>query len=145
MSTAARHSGRAASRKALETIAREWISLWCAPVDWGLFDRLHAHDFEDCSAAGREPTKEAFADGLADMIAAFPDLQTEVEDLVVDEATGKVAIRWSSTGTNRRTFFGMEPTGLRKLITGIEIMEVEDGKVVRRWGEWDMGRWRRRE
>jgi hypothetical protein len=26
--------------------------MWCAPVDWDLFDRLHADDFEDCSAAG---------------------------------------------------------------------------------------------
>lgn len=145
MSPAGRDSRRALCRRELETIARQWISLWCAPVDWGLFDRLHAHGFEDCSAAGREPTKEAFADGLADMISAFPDLRTEAEDLVVDEAAGKVAIRWVSTGTSRATFLGKEPTGLQMVINGIEIIEVEGGKIVRRWGEWDMGEQRHRE
>ena len=38
------------TRLELESIARQWISLWCAPVDWVLFDRLHAEAFEDCSA-----------------------------------------------------------------------------------------------
>jgi predicted ester cyclase len=97
-----------------------WISLWCAPVDWALFDRLHADDFEDCSAGGRGTTKEALAGGLARLVRAFPELKTEVDDLVVDETTGKVAVRWSSLGTNR------------------EIIEVRDARIVRRWGEWDI-------
>lgn len=126
------------SRSELETIARQWISLWCAPVDWGLFDRLHADGFEDCSACGREPTKEAFADSLADLMAAFPDLQTKVEDLVIDEAVGKVAVRWSATGTNRVTFLGIGPTGRQTYIAGIEIIQIGEGRIVRRWGEWDI-------
>jgi len=132
-------SAPAQSRAELESIARKWISLWCAPVDWGLFDRLHADDFEDCSAAGRDPTKEAFADGLADLVAAFPDLQTTVEDLVIDETTSRVAVRWSAIGTNRSAFLGTGPTGRRVAITGIEIIESAGGRIVRRWGEWDIG------
>jgi steroid delta-isomerase-like uncharacterized protein len=127
------------SRAELESIVREWISLWCAPVDWGLFDRLHADGFEDCSAAGRDPTKEAFADGLADLVAAFPDLQTTVEDLVIDETTSRVAVRWSSVGTNRSAFLGIGPTGRQVTITGIEIIEIAGRRIVRRWGEWDIG------
>jgi steroid delta-isomerase-like uncharacterized protein len=141
MSHAALDPGTAApssTRTELEMIARQWISLWCAPVDWSLFDRLHADNFEDCSAAGRDTAKEAFADSLADLMAVFPDLQTEVNDLAVDEAAGKVAVRWSSTGTNRATFLGIGPTGRATSITGIEIIEVKYGRVVRRWGEWDI-------
>lgn len=125
-------------RAELESIARQWISLWCVPVDWGLFDRLHADDFEDCSPTGRDTTKEAFADGLADLVAAFPDLETRVDDLVIDESASKVAVRWSATGTNRLTFLGIGPTGRKTPITGIESIEVRDGKIVRRWGEWDI-------
>jgi len=28
------------TRPQLEEITRSWISLWCAPADWELFDRL---------------------------------------------------------------------------------------------------------
>ena len=125
-------------RAELESVARQWISLWCVPVDWGLFDRLHADDFVDCSPAGRDSTKEAFADGLADLVAAFPDLETRVEDLVIDESASKVAVRWSATGTRHQALLGAGPAEHKTLITGIEIIEVRDGRIVRRWGEWDI-------
>jgi len=119
-------------------VAEQWISLWCAPVDWELFDRLHSPDFEDCSAADRATTKEAFAAALAELVRAFPDLTTTVDDLVVEEAAGRVAVRWTAEGTNRETFMGRGPTGKKTPITGIEIIEVRDGRIVRRWGEWDI-------
>ncbi len=125
-------------RTELESTARRWISLWCTPVDWDLFDRLHSPDFEDHSAAGRPSTKEAFAAALAELVRVFPDLKTTVDDLVVDEATGRVAVRWSAEGTNRATFLGRGPTGKKTPITGIEIIDVRDGRIVRRWGEWDI-------
>ena len=125
-------------RGELEALARDWISLWCAPVDWALFDRLHADDFEDCSAGGRKTDKQAFAGGLAELVRAFPDLQTQVDDLVVDEEAGRVAVRWSSLGTNRKPFLGVGPTGNKTPITGIEIIEIRAGRIVRRWGEWDI-------
>jgi steroid delta-isomerase-like uncharacterized protein len=126
------------TRTELETIATRWISLWCAPVDWQLFDQLHADNFEDCSSAGGETTKAAFAVALADLMRAFPDLETRVDDCVVDPAASRVAIRWSAMGTNRARFLGIGPTGRPTPMTGIEIVEVESGRVVRRWGEWDI-------
>ena len=61
-------------RKELMHIAEEWISLWTVPVDWILFDSLHADEFEDLSSAGRPGTKEGFAQGLRELADAFPDL-----------------------------------------------------------------------
>ncbi len=129
---------RKSSRTELELIARRWISLWCVPVDWVLFDSLHADSFEDCSPSGRDGSKDAFADSLAELVAVFPDLQTEVDDLVVDDKAWRVAVRWSAVGTNRRAFHGVGPTGRRTPINGIEIIEIADRRVVRRWGEWDI-------
>lgn len=126
------------SRADLENIATQWISLWCVPVDWKLFDRLHADTFEDCSAIGRAPTKQGFADGLRKLVRAFPDLQTRVEQLVVDVENSRVAVRWSARGTNRATFLGTGPTGRLTTITGIEIIEIKQSQIVRRWGEWDI-------
>lgn len=122
----------------LTRIAHEWIALWNVPVDWEQFERLHADDFEDASSAGRPANREGFAQGLRDLIAAFPDLETRVEDLVVDDAARRVAVRWSASGTNAARYLGIGPTHRRTRITGIEIIEIQDGRIVRRWGEWDI-------
>lgn len=61
-------------RKELEGIARGWISLWNAPVNWVLYDRLHAEDFEDLSPAnrssrsGRVRFRDAGANGTSRLI-----------------------------------------------------------------------------
>jgi len=125
-------------REELEGIAREWVSLWSAPVDWRRFDALHASGFEDCSSAGRPSDKAGFAKGLADFVQAFPDVRTVVTDLVIDEEQGKVAVRWRAEGTNRSRYLGHGPTHRPTAINGIEIIEVSSGRVVRRWGEWDI-------
>lgn len=122
----------------LESTAISWISLWSVPVDWALFDAIHADAFEDCASAGREATKAGFASGLKALTDAFPDLETAVDDLVVDTASSKVAVRWTSRGTNAKAFLGTGPTGKPTVIRGIEIIHVHDGKIVRRWGEWDI-------
>lgn len=126
------------TRTELEALATNWVSLWCAPIDRDLFDRLHADDFEDCASAGRPPTKQGFAAGLAEWAEAFPDVVTRVEQLVVDEAAATVAVRWSATGTNRKAYLGVGPTQRVTYIAGIEIIEVRGGRIVRRWGEWDI-------
>jgi len=126
------------TRAELEALARRWISLWCVPVDWKLFGALHADDFEDGSSANRPPTKQGFAAGLAELVHAFPDLQTRVEALVIDENAGSIAVRWSARGENHAAFLGIGPTRRRTTITGIEIIEVRAGRIQRRWGEWDV-------
>jgi len=38
---------RMSARDELESVARRWIALWCAPGDRAAFDALHADDFVD--------------------------------------------------------------------------------------------------
>jgi steroid delta-isomerase-like uncharacterized protein len=126
------------TRDELEEVARQWITLWSAPVNWALFDRIHAEDFVDHSPAGRGASKEDFASGLRELVEVFPDLRSTLEDLVVDESARRVAVRWSAIGTNRRRFLGVGPTGRPTPFSGIEIIEVSGGRVTKRWGEWDI-------
>ena len=125
------------TRAELEALARRWISLWTAPVDWALFEQLHAADFEDCASAGRATDRAGYAAGLAAFIEAFPDLTTCIESLVIDTEQQRLAVRWSAQGTNRGRFLGLRPTGRLTVIRGIEIIEVNHGHIQRRWGEWD--------
>jgi len=127
-----------ASRDELAAIAVQWVSLWSVPVDWELFERLHAPAFVDESSAGRPSTREGFGQGLAAFARAFPDVRTVADDLVVDVERSRVAVRWTATGTNAGRYLGAGPTHAVTRITGIEIIEVAAGRIVRRWGEWDV-------
>jgi len=126
------------NRIEMEEITGQWISLWNVPTDWELFDQLHAENFEDCSPAGRPTDKKTYAAALKEFISIFPDLTIQVDDLIVDESRQRVAVRWSASGTNRLPFMGSGPTHRLTRMKGIEIIELKDGYLTKRWGEWDI-------
>jgi len=126
------------TRQELIATATKWLSLWNTPVDWALFDSIHSETFEDCASSGRATTKQGFAQGLAQLVQAFPDLRTMPQSLVIDEQNSTVAVRWSAWGTNVERFLKIGPTNRATEITGIEIIQIAGGQVVRRWGEWDI-------
>jgi predicted ester cyclase len=126
------------TRQELIATATKWLSLWNTPVDWALFDSIHSETFEDCAPSGRPTTKQGFAQGLAQLARAFPDLRTVLQSLVIDEQNSTVAVRWSGRGTNAERFLKIGPTNRPTEITGIEIIQIAQGQVVRRWGEWDI-------
>jgi steroid delta-isomerase-like uncharacterized protein len=119
-------------------IVEKWISLWNSQIDWDLFEELHAEDFIDCSSSGRPTNKEGFAMGLMKFIEAFPDIKTEIKDIINDEKQEKVTVRWEANGTNKKNYLGIGPTNKLTKITGIEIIEIKNNKIVKRWGEWDI-------
>ena len=124
----------------LRAVARRWMNLHEAnrrPSFDQEFEALHAFDFQDHSPTGRAADREAFKQGLVEWYGAFPDLDVQVEDLVVDAEQGKVTIRWSAVGTHRAAFLGAAATGRQVHFRGIEILTIARGVVVERWGEWD--------
>lgn len=74
---------------------------------------------------------------MRELYAAFPDFRVKIEDLVVEEPTGRIAIGWSATGTHKGLFEGIQPTNQRITFTGIEIVVVSRGRIRERWGEWN--------
>ncbi len=124
-------------RAQLERIARRWIEEGWRPGGTSIVDELHAPDFADRDSGGRPTDNEGFKLGIERLYAAFPDLVAEVRDVLVDSATGSVAVRWSAEGTHRGPYFGAEPTGKTVRFKGIEILRIRNGLIVERWGEWD--------
>jgi hydroxyacylglutathione hydrolase len=75
----------------------------------------------------------AFFEGL---FKAVPDNTFEVLDLVAEE--NKVAVRWRSTGTFcGGPFQGIEPTGARIGLEGIDLLTIEDGLIRRNDAYYD--------
>jgi predicted ester cyclase len=40
-------------------------------------------------------------------------------------------------GTHQGEFMGIDPTGNRVTITGVDILRIADGKIVEHWGKFD--------
>ncbi len=67
---------------------------------------------------------------FGEVFAAFPDFTIEVLDRV--EAGERCTVRWAATGTFAGApFQGIEPTGARVAIEGLDLLTVEDGLIAR--------------
>jgi glyoxylase-like metal-dependent hydrolase (beta-lactamase superfamily II)/predicted ester cyclase len=70
--------------------------------------------------------------------AAMPDMRFEVLDVVA--ARNQAAVRWHASGTFcGGPFQGVEPTGSRVELEGIDLLTVEDGLIVRNDAYYDSG------
>jgi steroid delta-isomerase-like uncharacterized protein len=67
--------------------------------------------------------------------SGFPDIRFRIEDAFGDAS--QAVIRWSADLTHEGDFMGVKATGRRVKISGITIVHVENGQVVRAWNEWD--------
>ena len=89
------------------------------------------HDPEPDQAPGAEGVKEAFRR----IRTGFPDLKLTPEAIYTDGDT--VIARVRVTGTHNGEFSGIPPTGKSIDTAVIDIVRVEDGKAVERWGVFD--------
>jgi steroid delta-isomerase-like uncharacterized protein len=84
---------------------------------------------------GFDMSRDQFKQFARDVIAAFPDIQVDIE-LIVSE-NDLVAARWSATMTHKAPYIGMAATGRTVHITGTTVARIADGKVVEGWDNWD--------
>ncbi len=117
-------------------VARLADAIW-NQGDLTAVEELYAPDIIDHSPApGQAPGLEGEKQVVTQFRTAFPDLQTTNDDLIAEGDT--VVLRWSGRGTHQGEFAGIPPTGKPMTVTGIEIYRFSNGKVVERWGEFDM-------
>ena len=100
-------------------------------------DEVVAPDITDHDPApGQAPGLEGVKQWFSSMHTAFPDFRMNVEDMIAEG--DKVVARVRLSGTNQGEFMGIDATGNRVTITGIDILRVNaDGKIVEHWGNFD--------
>ena len=102
------------------------------------FGDLLAEDFvEHEGGPGLPPTKEGTLEFFRILLAAFPDMRMNVEDLIASE--DKTVARVKVTGTHKGEFMAVPPTGTRVEMQLIDIMRFDGtGRVREHWGVADM-------
>lgn len=129
-------SGAAAKRSLVEGTARSY------------FDALAARDVQAATALWREDAvndvipfgilrgEAAIRGFLEEVFAGMPDARFTVDRIIADERGA--AVRWRLVGTfNGAPFQGLEPTGSRIDLRGVDNLEIEDGRIVQNTDVFD--------
>lgn len=81
--------------------------------------------------------RDGFKQFLKSLAAAFPDIRVTIEDLVAED--DKVAARVTVRGTHQGMLMGnIAPTGVSATWTGIDILQIKEGRIAARWSERDL-------
>jgi steroid delta-isomerase-like uncharacterized protein len=88
----------------------------------------HEDVVDDFVAIGQFHGRDGIRAFFSEMYEAFPDFRIEVERIVADDRTA--VVQWEASGTfSGGPFQGIEPTGKPVAIRGVDVMEIDDGKV----------------
>jgi steroid delta-isomerase-like uncharacterized protein len=121
----------------LKGIVERWMKEVWQRGNVDAIDTLHAPHFLDHSPAGRAADNVGFKAGVRDLYRGFPDFSAVIDDLIIHAESGKVAVRWRGAGTHYGEFLGAQATDKQITFRGIEMLRIEHGLIVERWGEWD--------
>lgn len=113
-----------------------------------LYDALNRHDLdafvalftEDCVDHGDDPPTRGRAAGrahLAAFLAAFPDLHTSLDQVIVGADGQTFASRTTTTGTHTGELLGIPPTQRQIRVPAVDIGRLSSGLIAERWGGLD--------
>jgi len=126
------------SAKEIKALERRWFeeSNKGKAAAMAIIDELHITDYVFHGGTGEEiRSLKDYKQYMSGFYSAFPDLHVTIDGMVVED--GKVAIRWTMSGTHRGEIEGVPPTGKKMTIWGISIERVVGGKFVETWERYD--------
>jgi steroid delta-isomerase-like uncharacterized protein len=105
-------------------VRREQEELWNHNGNLDAAEEIFAPDYAE--AAKQE---------AADFRQGFPDVVSNIEDLIAEG--DKVVARWTSRATHKGEYMGIPPTGKEVEFTGISVYRIEGGKIAESWNSED--------
>ncbi|MEU7813150.1 ester cyclase [Pseudonocardia sp. NPDC049154] len=118
-------------------LAERFIEAAWNRADFATVDELADPEFEVYYPLMPTPIKGAadFNEFLAEFRTGMPDGHFALQHLATQGDTA--VFRWDATGTHKGELLGIPPTGREVRWTGISVVQVANGKVVKEWGEED--------
>lgn len=95
---------------------------------WAPDAKVHMTDFEGTAVdVVREDVNRYFG--------AFEQIETTIEHLVAEG--DRVVLHWSTSGLHVGPYGEVAATGKRIAMTGMDLMRLQDGRIVECWSMWD--------
>jgi steroid delta-isomerase-like uncharacterized protein len=108
--------------------------------DWAAYDELNDPDFINRSAPpGMPADREGGKVYLQALAAAYPDVRLTIDDMIAEG--DQVVTKKTFSGTNTGEFAGMPATGKHVTLQFVDIMRVQDGRIVEHWLSMDQLSW----
>ena len=110
--------------EANKALIRKWIEAWTAN-NLEALDETFAPEYSvNETVIGVEGVKQA----VQFLHSVFSDIFAELHEMVAED--DKVVIRWTIRGRHTGNFMGIPPTGKELELTGINIYQILDKKIV---------------
>ena len=117
-------------------LARRWFSEVMSEGKTEVIDELCSQDFVDHNPLpGTSPDLAGIKDFVAQIRAAFPDLQMTADDLIVEG--DRLAVRSTMRGTHEGDFMGIPATGKKVEVSNFDFVRFENDQAAEHWGAID--------
>jgi steroid delta-isomerase-like uncharacterized protein len=118
-----------------KSIVRHFIAEVINQGRLALIDELLAPTYRYHAPGMEVSTPEGMEQLFTVLRTAFPDWHETTEELIAEG--DKVVFRVTGHGTHQGDFMGVPPTGKQVSMSGIDIVRIEDGKLVEHWANFD--------
>ena len=112
-----------------KAVVRRFFEELLSTDNLAVADEILSPGFRFYFAGGPDPMDlESYKEFLMARRAAFPDRRFVVEDMIAEG--DKISARFTMRGTHRGELRGIAPTGREVTMTGIDMIRLEEGKMV---------------
>jgi len=112
-----------------KAVVRRFFEELLSTDDFAVADKLLSPGFRFYFAGSPDPMDlESYKEFLAARRGAFPNRRFVVEDMIAEG--DKVSARFTMRGTHKGELRGLAPSGREVTMTGIDMIRLEEGKMV---------------
>jgi steroid delta-isomerase-like uncharacterized protein len=117
-------------------LARRWFAEVMNQGNEDVIDEICAPNFVDHDPLpGTGPDRDGIHQFVKQVRSAFPDLETTVDDMLVEG--DEIAVRSTFRGTHEGDFMGIPATGKKVEVANYDFVRMENDQAVEHWGTID--------
>jgi steroid delta-isomerase-like uncharacterized protein len=119
-----------------KALAQRWFTEVMNQGNEDVIDEITAPNFVDHDPLpGTSPDRDGLHDFVKQVRSAFPDLDAEIDDILVEG--DRLAVRSTIRGTHEGDFMGIAATGKKVEVANYDFVRIENDQAVEHWGTID--------
>jgi predicted ester cyclase len=119
-----------------KALAQRWFTEVMNQGNEEVIDEICSPNFVDHDPLpGTGPDRDGIHEFVKQIRSAFPDLDTQIEDILAEG--DEIAVRSTFRGTHEGDFMGIAATGKKVEVANYDFVRMENDQAVEHWGTID--------